>query len=282
MHDPSTVAHEIKNPFSWLRAKLSKGDRQGSRDTLGGYRYVAPLITIWHEDPMEWGDNVRGRGDDSCGWFRPPYTKAKSEQIKRLGREQFGYIWAKLKAVRAGEDYAYVCNMPENAYEAIYWTWRAIKHHETKNGRWQYGDSAPTVRELGQIYELATNPVDNLKMRFAEVRDEETCEGWFLLVYSCYLRFNRPWYRHPRWHVHHWRLQVHPWQTFRRWAFSRCAGCGGRFTWGYSPTGFQWDRTPPKLFCSEVDVYHHECANRRSVAVMPRRDNVVPMEGAKS
>lgn len=29
-------------------------------------------------------------------------------------------------------------------------------------------------------------------------------------------------------HVHHWHLQIHPWQTFRRWAFTRCEWCGGR------------------------------------------------------
>lgn len=33
-----------------------------------------------------------------------------------------------------------------------------------------------------------------------------------------------------RWHVHHWRLQIHPLQRIRR-AVQRCAGCGQRFGW---------------------------------------------------
>lgn len=38
-----------------------------------------------------------------------------------------------------------------------------------------------------------------------------------------------------RFHVHHWKLQIHPWQNFKRWAFERCAECGGRYSWGYAP-----------------------------------------------
>jgi hypothetical protein len=58
---------------------------------------------------------------------------------------------------------------------------------------------------------------------------DDSC-GWIL-------RAERPWYRHPRWHVHHWRIQVPLWQTFYRWAFERCSKCGGRFGWGESVIG---------------------------------------------
>lgn len=259
MHDPSTVAFEIKYP--WVSSVTMFKD--GSK-----HKYRSSFITIWHEDPLHFtgadGKRLCGcRDDDSCGWYAPPFTQTDRDRIQKLAREQFGHIWAKLKAVAEGKDYAYVCNMPEDCYDAIYWTWRAIKQKEKPRGRWMYHERGLSIAELRYIYDLATNPVDNLKMRMMEVKDEDTCEDWFLLIYKQFLRFNRPWYRHPRWHIQHWRFQVHPWRTFRRWAFSRCAGCGGRFAWGESPTGFNWDPPKPKFFCSEVDVYHSDCAGKR-------------------
>src|SRR5262245_9903415 len=38
-----------------------------------------------------------------------------------------------------------------------------------------------------------------------------------------------------RWHVHHWMIQVHPWQAVRRWLFDRCCVCGFRFRWRTCP-----------------------------------------------
>ena len=67
------------------------------------------------------------------------------------------------------------------------------------------------------------------------------------------------WQLHPRWHVHHWRIQVHPLQDLKRWLFSRCAGCGKRFAYGYSPCTTQWHGTGPRWFRSETYTYHSEC-----------------------
>ncbi len=62
----------------------------------------------------------------------------------------------------------------------------------------------------------------------------------------------RPW----RWHVWHWRFQIHPLQNFKRWAFSRCEKCGKRFGWGESPVSGQWSGTGPLWFRSEKHVRH--------------------------
>ena len=64
-----------------------------------------------------------------------------------------------------------------------------------------------------------------------------------------------PW----RWHLWHWHIQVHPVQQFKRWAFSRCSKCGGRFRWGYSPVSGSWHGTGPLWFRSERNTYHSEC-----------------------
>jgi hypothetical protein len=44
---------------------------------------------------------------------------------------------------------------------------------------------------------------------------------------------------HPRWHVWHWRIQIHPLQQFMRWAFDRCEVCRGRFRWNESVMSYQ-------------------------------------------
>lgn len=246
MYDPMTVAFDIKSPF---RGKPSKFWPKGYRNTL---------VTIWHVDPEDRRGMCVRRGDDTCGWFTPPYPPEARDRIRKLGESQYSTIFNKQWALAEGKDYARICYQP-STYDAIYWTWRAIRHAETKRGVWQY-DPAPTRSEIDYIYSLDANPVDNLRMCVAEVKDAESCADFFITVYSCYLRFNRPWWRHPRWHIWHWRLQIHPWQTFRRWAFSRCAGCGKGFSWGYSPVSHSWDSKRPKMFRSEEGVFHAECS----------------------
>ena len=66
------------------------------------------------------------------------------------------------------------------------------------------------------------------------------------------------WLRHP----HHWRLQFHPWQHFRRWAFTRCEWCGGKSRKGdYVNTGYGWsgDRKPEHWWQSELGLFHGDC-----------------------
>lgn len=245
MHEPSTVAFDIKSP---LRGRPSKFWPKGYRNTL---------VTIWHVDPEDPRGNCCRRSDDTCGWFTPPYTAEARDRIRALGREQYTTIFNKQWAEAEGKDYAYVCYAP-GSYDAIYWAWRAIKHQERQGKGWQYGKPL-SAKELNLVYSLDSNPVDNLRLTVSGVKDAETCADLFLLVYHAYLRFNRPWYRHPRWHVWHWRIQVHAIQSFKRWAFSRCSTCGKRFSWGYSPTTHSWNGDGPRWFRGERDVHHGDC-----------------------
>lgn len=63
MYDPCTVAHEIKSPF---RERPSSLFRKG---------YRPALVTIWHVDPEDARGMCVRRGDDTRGWFTPPYTQ---------------------------------------------------------------------------------------------------------------------------------------------------------------------------------------------------------------
>lgn len=266
MHDPSTVAFTIRYPW----AKSVSIFKDSSK-----HRYREAIITIWHEDPMDFTGKVGGRSDDSCGWHTPHMRKDELERWKRHAEYQYGEIFGRTKAIAEGKDYARVCYDAPDCYTAVYWIWRAIKHEHRKNSwwygqPWQYGNR-PSAGELEAIMNLATNPVDNVQFAFTREakrpigsRDSTGDDFWsfYSAVHRAYRRHHRPWWQHPRWHVHHWRIQFHPWQTFRRWAFSRCAGCGGRFAWGECPTSFSWDKEKPKPFCSEVGSYHGACAGK--------------------
>lgn len=51
-----------------------------------------------------------------------------------------------------------------------------------------------------------------------------------VIGYRMALRHARPRWKHPRWHVHHWRVQIPVMQRIRR-SFERCSKCGERFGW---------------------------------------------------
>lgn len=79
-------------------------------------------------------------------------------------------------------------------------------------------------------------------------------------------KLGRPWYKHPRWHFHHWKIQVHALLDLKRFLFSRCAKCGKGFRWGYAPISLQWDGDGPQWFKGEASVYHHECYQAPPIA----------------
>lgn len=60
-------------------------------------------------------------------------------------------------------------------------------------------------------------------------------------------------------HRAHLRAQVSAWQDLNRWLWSRCAGCGKSFRWGYSPVSHQWGGDGPAWRRPERNVFHFEC-----------------------
>lgn len=69
MHDPMTVAFEIRQPWGGKTYPMKDGST---------WHYRPALITIWHVDPE------RDGSDDSCGWFRPPLTKKELAWAKEI------------------------------------------------------------------------------------------------------------------------------------------------------------------------------------------------------
>lgn len=261
MHDPSTLAFSIKYPW-WRSTSIFKDGRK--------HRYRDSFIDIWHEDPLKFEGKVGCRSDDSCGWHTPPMRADEIEKWKKIAADQYRQLFAKDVAERDGESYARVCYRVPDCYTAVYWCWRAIKHEHRRNSwwyrqPWQYGNR-PSASELEVIMNLATNPVDNLQWSFVwdaphEKRDREHDDFWcfFRCVLNAYRRHHRPWYRHPRWHVHHWHIRVIPWQKARRVLFSRCCRCGGKFRYGEAPVTSSWDTEKPGWFKSELNIWHSDC-----------------------
>lgn len=73
-------------------------------------------------------------------------------------------------------------------------------------------------------------------------------------------RFHGRW----KWHVHHWRFQVHPVQHLHRWLFERCTECGHRYPYGYAPVSHQWDEPRGRWWRVTRRAYHHECSSLKT------------------
>ena len=135
--------------------------------------------------------------------------------------------------------------------------WQQIARHK--------GRRHLTTAEWWEVVSLATNPDDNLRSILADPDDnpKERAHRFLFCVMRQYLRHHRPWWRHPRWHIHHWHIQVHFTQALKRWLFSRCAYCGERFTWGYAPIS-DGNSAGPRWFKSETHCFHHDCGQANS------------------
>jgi hypothetical protein len=65
-----------------------------------------------------------------------------------------------------------------------------------------------------------------------------------------------------RWHVHHWRIQIHAVQELRRRLLTRCAWCGGPHRKA-DPVNIshQWDGPRGPWWRGERGLYHWECSS---------------------
>jgi ribosomal protein S14 len=68
-----------------------------------------------------------------------------------------------------------------------------------------------------------------------------------------------------KFHVHHWRLQVHPFQHLRRRLLTRCAWCGGRSAKGDSVcVSHTWDGPRARWWRGEPGLFHADCSAIKS------------------
>lgn len=271
MHDPNTVAFEIKYPWR---------DRSHGTTKLFPNGYRRTFITIWHVDPCKRG---YGGSDDTCGWFMRAHH-CDQDTLNRIVK-RFESDWDRTfvsKPETGDEPFpekTYFCGlfypedagagMPNMGVTAIVLNlfFLAACEHFKVDGRNMWKPARRYMqRRLFDIMLFAENPTDSLRDEIVRkwgtsTNREDRIRNLAGIIYSWICRDVRPWYKHPRFHFWHWKFQVHPWQTFRRWALSRCCRCGKRFKWGESPVTDCWDFPKPKLLRGETHIYHADCSN---------------------
>lgn len=231
-----TVAHEI-----YLGRKQKRN---------GHYR--SPFITIWHVDPEK--RTLGTRSDDSCGWFSPPYTEKDAEVIRKLAKDQYSSLFAKKVAYEEEKSYAYIC-INQDCFGAIYWMWRALKNTFNKKVPWQYGVELSS-KEFQYIYQLAYNPVDNFQWHMKGIMESgekgiKNFEEFVFLIYRSFRSYYRPWYKHPRWHIRHWKITFPIFRDFYRKYFQKCSICG-KTGFGKSAAYSDWNGT--KVWCEKCNA----------------------------
>ncbi len=253
MHDPMTVAFDIRWPFK---------DKSGYRPSI---------VTIWHVDPE------RGGSDDSCGWHTPKFTKRQKETLDNLAWHEANYPWFMALDAKQHDD-------PVQAEILMRGAFLLVSRSMVNRGGLRKGITLDQATEWASL--SIHNSVDSFRGSLCfksgyhsnwykkdegipntpkedEYWRKESARNFFGSILGWILRDRRPWYRKPRWHVWHWKLQIHFLQKLKRWAFSRCCKCRKRFPWGYSPVSNQWHGDGPRWFRGERDVFHHDC-NRPS------------------
>lgn len=258
MHDPMTVAFDIKYPWREFRPwpksaerweNIPPGERKG-RSPIWKEGYRATMITIWHVDPETDGS------DDSCGWFSPKLDETTREKVWLIAKEQCGEhaLFRPFPNDEGVLDRFESCRDP---FSTVIDCLQIIA--------WRIFREKPKPKYLPDILDLAASAFDGFYDSVQGPLTQEQIVRSFMFMTRSYARIRRPWWKHPRWHVHHWRFQVHPVHQFKRWAFTHCEGCGRGFAWGACPisTAGWGDKGGPRWFRSEKSLYHHECYNSK-------------------
>jgi hypothetical protein len=251
MHDPMTQAFQI--PYPWR-----KYGRKGRDEFERNYR--SPFITVWHVDPE------RDGSDDSCGYSRPKLSADQRARISSIAGDESREPWYQAF-------YGKKIDSPTEAETLLRQAFILVGKVFSKEHLCKPPIKRVTHAEATQwACEMLANPVDNFRGSLAFLpgwhsnndQDREsdrkyTAEQFFWCIGSYILRERRPWYRHPRWHLRHWQLQIHPLQDFKRCSFSRCATCGKGFKYGQSGWTNSWNSDGPQWFKSERDLHHDGC-----------------------
>lgn len=241
MHDPLTVAFEIKYPWyvykPWPKKfrhsrdrrwdfehKLTEKQRRG-RDAFWDEGYRNTFITIWHKDPECDGS------DDSCGYTFPRLTNWQKERLWNgsWGEGQNPHFLATTAKEWDGtytEAVSLYTGMLCLAVRLLNLKVSMDQIQRMAVERIHHPDCCPVVNTFCFLPGYHTNSdKDSPRDR------QEHFYGILCGIARSLLYDLRPWWKHPKWHIWHWRLQIHPWQDFKRWAFHRCDKCGQGFKW---------------------------------------------------
>jgi hypothetical protein len=280
MHDPQTVAHEIKYP--WWKHKPWPKKYQHSEDRRFEFRkmsgrltpkqmkrldgfwdegYRETFITIWHVDPEKDGT------DDSCGYSFPKLSREQKERLRNVAWHEAHnphFLCCESK------QWTGTISDAEILYRGmVTLVVRSLRLKYTWDEICQFTSENLHIRDIGKagdVFCFLPGYHSNL-LRGQTEHSEKESQRWrqehftgiLCGIARSLLDRKRPWWKHPRWHFWHWKIQCHPLQDFKRWMFSRCTKCGGRFKWGEAPVSNSWHGTGPLWFRREKDVECGRC-----------------------
>lgn len=251
-----TVAFSVKLPLPWKKSNTLYKDKRRE------WQFI-DLATIWHVDPEKDGS------DDSCGWFMRAHhgdEKVLTEIIKA-----FEWDWDRVFKSDSGKTYhcgyfhpeddgAGMPNMSVSAIVLNLFFIAAGLHFEStgctnwrKARRWMQ-------RNLFDILLFAENLHDSMRDGIirkwgCDTKREDRIRQTASCIYGWILRQQRPWYRHPRYHIWHWKIQVPLFQKLHRWLFVRCCKCKKGFRWNESVIG-SW---------SGKEIWHDGCDSSKTL-----------------
>ncbi len=209
MFDPMTQAFTIPNIFSWYR-------------NYEGKLTFHILITIWHNDPCKDGS------DDSCGWFMR--ARHGNKEVLEKIIKKFNYDWENtFTSDTSGKIYQTglfhtETKLPNFSVFGVVLNLffiAAIEHFQS-DGNTNWKKSKKFLRKhLLDIMLFAENPIDSLHdsltFKFGnDIKREERIKNVASCIYSWILREQRPWYKHPKWHLWHWKIQFNFIQNIKR------------------------------------------------------------------
>ena len=245
MHDPMTVAHKI-----YLGNKKKKN---------GEYRM--PIITIWHFDPEKDGT------DDSCGWFMRE-RHGKKEMLEKI-KKSLDFEFDRVFKSGSGATYYVGYFKPISGHPNFSTmgitldmfskaAWEFFGYDRRKQKKWM-------KENLYDILHFAENNTDSLKDSIKGTfrvgcndpwNREKALNHYASIIYGWLLRSTRKWWQHPRWHIHHWRIQFHPWKRFKRRFIDKCSICAKR---GFTGAVYSdWNGT--KRWCQKCEDASHKQA----------------------
>lgn len=244
---------------------------RGNRVSNALYR-LSPWIgfDIWHIDPEHRGTG--NRADDSCGWFdRTPgsYSNAVAYILgDATTMHDVSLALARRKHMPMAfyEGISEPSDDPDRARgyprltQADCLALVLMISRELELRRWWNGTKGNGGAHASRIkraftrvravestaFDLALSSIDNLS-------SVDKGESMVRLIAAALNRKFRPWWRHPRWHVHHWKINVNLWRNLKRATVERCGTCK-------KSLGFNCCPVDP----GDGSLHHDDCLGIRS------------------